>query len=482
MQEEIINDTLRTEATLVRQSAGETVAHEFARLPLIGEGQRRRVAFLNRSYSPDSGATGQLLEQLSIHLAPIYDVTVVAGTPDNQVRQAGIPNTDRQDSQTVRVERLRHTTFDKRRLLGRLTNLATFTWKVRAWGTQAPKFDAVISETDPFFLPLVAAPLAKRMGAKYIAYIQDVYPDIGIALGMQGENLLTRALRERLRRAYLRADRIVVLDEDMRDRLAWWGLPRDKFVIISNWVDTTKVRPLTGHNAFRAQHALQGRFVVMHSGNMGLTQRLDQLVQATTECAWPERALLLLIGDGVRRTALQSEIEKWGVQDRVRILPPQPAQTLSTSLSAANIHVVSLDGSLWGCMFPSKLYGILAVGKATLAVVPTDGSVDRLVRQHRLGLSVLPNSPIEFARAVRYAMEHPDELQQYGSNARQLAVQQFDKLISCNAFETVLAELWETPATSLTKMPAGRATSQASAHWSGATEGDDSTALPVADV
>lgn len=408
---------------------------------------RPKIAFLNRCYWPDSEATGQLLEELASHLTQDYDVTVVAGQPNHNGQGESFRSEGVQIRNGVRIERLKHTKFHKKSIAGRLTNLATFTMKARAWGRRAPDYDVIISETDPFFLPLVAAPMAKRMGAKYVAYLQDVYPDIGVAMGIMSESIATRALRRRLCRAYARADRIVVLDSDMRDRLMGWGLPRDKFVIVPNWTDTELVQPVKQDNPFRAQHGLDGRFVVMHSGNMGLTQRLGSLVVATAEPDWPAEALLLLVGGGARQDELQSQVVRLGVEDRVRFLPYQPLEQLGQSLSAADIQVISMDGAIRGCMAPSKLYGILASGTATLGIVPQGGSVDQLIREQQLGISVCPNDPQSFVAGVRQAMSDRELLEQFGRNGRQLAVDEYDSRKSCHRFQQMLDELLLRPTT-----------------------------------
>ena len=151
----------------------------------------------------------------------------------------------------VNIERLKHSKFAKSSKVGRIVNFLTFTWRVYRWNKSADEtFDVLVSETDPFLLPIAVSRLAKNAGAKYVAYVQDIYPDIPVVMGISRENWVTRVLRDRIRRAYLNAAAIIVLDEDMRDRLAGWGIPYDRFVIHPNWVDTDLIRPVE-HSEFR---------------------------------------------------------------------------------------------------------------------------------------------------------------------------------------------------------------------------------------
>ncbi|QDV68257.1 putative glycosyl transferase [Rosistilla carotiformis] len=401
---------------------------------------RPRIAFLNRCYWPDIEATGQLLEQLCGSLSPEWDITVVAGQPNKNLSGEAFVRRGQQKRDGVTIDRLPHTTLPKRSKIGRLINLLSFTWQARRWGRRgaaSKAFDVIVSESDPFFLPIVAAPIARKMGAKFIVYTQDVYPDIAIGLGVIKEGTITRQIRQRLLAAYRQADRIVVLDDDMRDRLVGWGLPREKFSIVPNWVDTEAIRPLAAANPFRVAHDLDDRFVVMHSGNMGMSQRLEVLINAACHPNWPDHAVVALVGDGARKAALQRYAAERGAQ-HVRFIEYQPIERLTESLTAADLHVVSMDANIRGCLAPSKLYGILASGTPVLAIAPETFSIAREIRSHRIGCAVPPGDVAQIVDYVRWCVEHPDELAASGQNARTLAQTRYDRKIACQQFADVL--------------------------------------------
>ena len=128
--------------------------------------------------------------------------------------------------------------------------------------------------------------------ARLVVYLQDIYPDVAIALNKISPGFITKAVRLLLFGAYKRADRIIVLSHDMKQRLVEQGVDGNKIVIIPNWVDTQVVFPVKGGtNKFRLEQELNGKFVVMHSGNMGLTQQLDQLVEVAEHPQLQERHL-----------------------------------------------------------------------------------------------------------------------------------------------------------------------------------------------
>ncbi|QDS87585.1 putative glycosyl transferase [Rosistilla ulvae] len=407
---------------------------------------RPRIAFLNRCYWPDVEATGQLLEQLCGALSTDWDITVVAGQPNKNLSGEAFVRRGQQQRDGVTIDRLPHTTLPKRSKLGRLINLLSFTWQTRRWGRRVPAaspFDVIVSESDPFFLPIVAAPIARRMGAKFIVYTQDVYPDIAIGLGVIKEGMITRQIRRRLLAAYQQADQIVVLDDDMRDRLVGWGLPPEKFSIVPNWVDTEAIQPLKSANPFRVEQQLDDRFVVMHSGNMGMSQRLEVLIDAACRPDWPDRAVIALVGDGARKAALQAYAAQRDAK-HVRFIEYQPIQRLTESLSAADLHVVSMDANIRGCLAPSKLYGILASGTPVMAIAPEEFSIAREIHTHQVGRAVPPGSVSQIVDYVRWCTEHSNELQASGENARRLAQTRYDRRIATQQFADVLEVVCET--------------------------------------
>jgi len=284
------------------------------------------VVILNRSYWPDTEATGQLLEDLCDHLKDDFDMHVICGQP-NSPQHDDYVKRGVQSHRGVTVHRLQHRQYSKRIPAGRIINLVSFTAAAARY-LRRRRLDAqlFVSETDPFLLPIISARHARRAGSPFVSYLQDIYPDVAEETGKARRGWLTRQIRGALQSAYRSADRVIVLGRCMRDRLTAdpWSIDGGKVAVIPNWSDCQAIQPLPrGENRFLAEQGLLDRFVVMHSGNMGLTQRLDVLVRATRQSDWPQNAVLLLVGDGAARPELEALIRD-GSDDRVRLLPYQP--------------------------------------------------------------------------------------------------------------------------------------------------------------
>src|SRR5262249_45291568 len=176
---------------------------------------------------------------------------------------------------------------------------------------------------------------------------EDVFPEVATRLRRLDSPVLVGVLRQLISLYLQRADRIVAIGETMRRRLEAKGTPGERIRVIPNWIDTATIAPQPRENEWARRHRLDGRFVVMHSGNVGPAPNLDVLVPATTFLRDLEDLQVVIIGFGARHadmTALAKRLEA----DRVRFLPYQPREVLPLSLSAADLHFVGLVKGLAG--------------------------------------------------------------------------------------------------------------------------------------
>ena len=366
--------------------------------------ERPHVCFFNRVYPPASGATGALLAELAPALVDRgWRVTVLTGPAE------GAPSTEMTDD-GVHVERVSALPFTRESTLRRGVSYASLFPAFAARALQIPSPDVLVTKTDPPMLKVLGPPLARLTGARAVHWAQDLYPEVASGVGVLSEDgLVTRALR-RLSTAALRGhDHVVTVGRCMRERLVQdRGLPSDQVSVVPNWPPSVVEPVPRDENPFRAEHDLADRFVVMYSGNMGLAHPFDAVLDAATRLQdeRPE-VLFLFVGEGPRKDDLQRQAARRGL-DTVRFLPFQPKARLHESLSAADLHLVTMRHELEGLVVPSKLYGALGAGRPTLFVGPEGSEAARVVTEHDCG-TVLPDPDgPSLADAIRAWHEAPE--------------------------------------------------------------------------
>ena len=371
-----------------------------------------RVLFLNRSFWPDREATGQFLTELCDDLSQDHEITIVAGPSyhTNQKDHAGFRLWSRERRGKVSIIRTWGTRFSKTNLAGRLVNLGTYYLLAAIVAFRLPRPDVIVAETDPPLLGALAAVLKRRWGCRLVYNVRDLYPDIAEVTGGVRSPFLLDLLRRGNDYAYERADLIVTLGHDMAQRIIDKGVPRDKVVVVPDWVDCGRIHPLES-NSFR--RSFGDKFVVMYSGNMGLSQQLEAVLEAADRLRDDKRILFALIGEGARKKWLQERARAMGLSN-VTFLPYQPLENLGESLSAADLHLIPLAPGAAGCLVPSKIYGILAAGRPFIAMMEDNAEVAQIAREDAVGFVVRPGDVDALVGAIREAVDAPERLKQMG--------------------------------------------------------------------
>jgi len=366
-------------------------------------------------------------------LSSEHEVTFIAG-PSYHVRTRGRGFIRRETHGAISIIRTWGTRLPKRRLPLRFLNLGTYYMLAGLAALRVKRPDIVIAETDPPLLGALGAMLKRRWNCRLVYNVRDLYPDIAIANGALKNRVLLGLLERANRISYRDADCVIVLGEDMRQRLLAKGVPPEKIALVPDWVDCRKIRPIQS-SPFRSQ--LGESFVVMYSGNLGLSQQLETVLDAAAHLRDDSRIKFLLVGDGARKAWLVERARKLGLTN-IEFLPYRPKEELAESLSAADLHLVPLLPGAAGCIVPSKIYGILAAGRPFVAIMEESAEIARLARQNSIGFVVNPGDAEGLSRVIRESAGKRAELLAMGARARRLAEECFDRQVATRRFADVL--------------------------------------------
>jgi putative colanic acid biosynthesis glycosyltransferase WcaI len=399
-----------------------------------------RILVLNQYFHPDQSATSQLLTELCEDLSASHEVTVVTGRPSYSPTAASGSHglISREQHGRVRVLRVWSTSFDRSRgMPGRLTNYASYVATSVVGAVAAAKPDVVVALTDPPLIGLVGAGAARIRRVPFVLVTKDIFPDVAIQLGALRSPALIRSLRLVSRTLFHDAARVVAIGRDMQGRLQEHGLSPDRIVTIHDWSDGRVVVPVEGPSRLRRERGWD-RFVVMHSGNVGLSQSLDTLIGAAELLRGREDILFAIVGEGASKERLTRRVRAAGLAN-VEFLPYQPKESLADSLGAADLHVIGLRRGLPGYIVPSKLYGIMAAGKAYVAAVEPGSEPALVAEEHGCGIVVEPDDPRAVADAIVRSREMP--LDKMGRRGRQAFERLYDRPIATAKYRELLEQV-----------------------------------------
>ncbi len=395
-------------------------------------------------FIPDPASVGQHIADVAIELARRgHRVTVYASNRSYETGAVRYPS--REVIQGVTVRRLPWTSFGKKSFLKRV--LGTFSFHVQALlhGLFTKRPDAILLSTSPPMIGVAGSLVGFVRRAPVAYWAMDLNPDQLLTLGkIKSGGMMARFLEGGNRFILKRAGLIVALDRFMLDRLkARRGIDLSgKTRIIPPWPHEDHLEPVShAANPFRAQHGLMDKFVIMYSGNHTPSNPLTTLLEASLAFRDDPNVRFLFVGGGIVKREIE-EFAKTNQLDNIISLPYQPLAELGHSLSAADVHVVSLGESMAGIIHPCKVYGAMAVGRPILYFGPSQSHVSDLLAEHRIGWSIKHGDVTGAIAGIREALAAPQaDLNQMGARASAALAAHFTQSQLCGEFCDSLVRL-----------------------------------------
>jgi colanic acid biosynthesis glycosyl transferase WcaI len=393
---------------------------------------------LNEYYPPDTSATAKNAVLVVEALAQRHQVTVLAGRPSYDPTERHPPYLLRREVRgSIVVERVGSTAFPRFRMQGRLSNYLSYL-ALAVPRALSIRSDVVVAMTDPPFEGLAGAFVSKLSGRPFVYNLRDMYPDMAVGGDIVRPGGWTQVWESLHRRALRRAARVIVLGEDMRERILSKGVDPQRITIVRDSVELPEAVPVPDHPVVRE---IRGdfRFVLVHAGNIGFYGAWQVLIDSA-RLLERDGVGLVFIGEGAMKDAVQADARGC---TNVRFLPFRPASEVPCVMAAGDLHVITVKRGLEGVVVPSKVYNILAAGRPILAVATDKTEVARFAKRDGCGLAADPDDPASVAAAVRTALQDPDRLACMGRKSRGLA-EAYDRAKQLQTFVQTVEEAGTT--------------------------------------
>lgn len=374
------------------------------------------ILLFNEYYPPDTSATAKIAVQMAETLALRHKVTVVAGRPSYDPDEYYPFAFLRRDKcNGVIVERVGSTVYPRHRMRRRVSNYLTYL-ALAVPRAIALRPDVVLAMTDPPVAGIAGAFVARRLGCPFIYNIQDMYPDMAVGGEIVRPSGWVDRWEKMHRRALKQAARVIVLGDDMRDRILAKGVAPDQVVVVRHGTSFPAALPEQTDPVVKELRC-GFNFVAIHAGNLGFYGAWNTLL-AAAKILSNENIGVVFIGDGANREALGASAAD---SPNVRFLPFRPVDQIPHVMMAGDIHVITVRRGLEGVVVPSKLYSILAAGRPLLVVAASNSDAARIVTETGCGLAADPDDPAAVAAAIRELRGDPARLEEMGRRARETA-------------------------------------------------------------
>ena len=346
--------------------------------------QRYNFLFYSAVYPPDPASVGQHIADVAVETAHRgHRVRML--TSDRGYDNPSLRYPLYEWRSGVEIIRLRWCSFGKKSFFSRILGQCSFTLQVLFHGMIGFRPDAILVSTIPPFGVVAALPLSKFKKSSIVFWVMDINPDEAVCLGLVGPNSWSARFMEFINKKALRvAKTVITLDPYMKERIKSKIAERKCVKIIPPWpYDDTFSKSKEIGQSFRKQHGLEDKFIIMYSGNHSWVHPIDTILQAAEKLIHRTDIVFLFVGGGTEKRKVERAIKK-GLPN-IRSLPYQPFEQLGESLSAADVHVVTMGENMVGIVHPCKIYGAMAVKRPILAIAPDESHISEIVEKNKIG-------------------------------------------------------------------------------------------------
>ena len=348
-----------------------------------------QLLIITQFFPPDYAATGQLIQELAHNLGQNdIQVNIFTGQPGYVFKQESAPRTE--IKQNLNIRRSKTVQICSSRIRAKALNGIIFTLRA-TWHIirNARQNNIILLTTAPPFLAIAGYLANLFFGSEYICLIYDLYPDAVVELGIISQSSWIAKLWHKINSlVWNRSKKIIVLSETMKRRItAQHPQTADKISVIHNWANADWIKPLPKEdNWFARQHQLDRKFTVLYSGNMGRCHDLDTILGAM-KLLQNQPVQFVFIGAGAKHEQCRQAVAEFKL-DNCTFLPYQDKTNLPYSLTACDLALVSISPGLEGVVAPSKLYGIMAAGKAIAAICEPHSYLRQIITDAGCGAAI----------------------------------------------------------------------------------------------
>lgn len=397
---------------------------------------RKKLLIYAHYYIPDAASTGQILRELAESMLDQFDITVICvvpsylGTIEEKYKKKKYY---KEEINGVKVLRIRVPEFTKTNKKSRVKNILAYFFGAMGATFKVGKMDYVFSISQPPILGGLLGVWGKwTKHARYIYNIQDFNPEQVLAVGYTKSRFVTDTMMWFDKFSCRQSDLIITVGRDLvetvRKRFKGKKIPRT--VMINNWIDENEIYPLDEDNekvlAFKKKYGLDGRFVIMYSGNIGLYYDLEKLIEVIerfrpgTRTADGREAVFAFVGAGSVLDRLKTYVKEHHM-DNVTFIPYQDKADLIYSLNAGDVHWCVNAKGIKGVSCPSKYYGLAAAGKPVIGVLESGSEIRCLIEDTQGGLCCEPGEYDKVEENIRWFIENAGngELKAMGYRGRE---------------------------------------------------------------
>ena len=313
-------------------------------------------------------------------------------------------------------------------------------WCVQFWkGLHAKDIDLIYLASTPPIQGALGAILKRIKKIPFVYNLQDIFPDSLVGTGLvRNSGLIWKIGRVIEDFTYKHADKIIVISEDFKRNIMAKGVPEEKIVVVYNWVDQNVVKNIDrkDNKLFDRYHLNKNRFYITYSGNIGLTQNMDLLLDVAKGLEDNEEIQFVLIGEGAYKEQVKEIIDRDNIKN-VTLLPFQPYEDISHVFSLGDVGIIISKPGVGENSVPSKTWSIMSASRPVLANFD-ENEIKTILSENECGVFTKAGDKQAFTDAILELCRNRELCRKYGENGRKFVMENLTREIGTQKYIDVI--------------------------------------------
>lgn len=404
-----------------------------------------KILYLPAYFYPETAASSYLGENRNQAFADAgFEIDAYAPMPCR-----GISKEVRKEYKKRRVEKL----YDGKMTLHRFSMYAegknpilralryVLCWIAQGWkGMRAKDVDCIYLASTPPIQGMLGAFIKKFRGIPFVYNLQDIFPDSLFNNGLANKGgILWKIGRVIENFTYKHADKIIVISEDFKKNIMAKGVPEEKIVVVYNWVDQNAVVNVDRENnkLFDKYNLDRSKFYIEYSGNIGLSQNMDMLLEVMEELQASHPDInLALVGEGAYKAQAEKIVADKQLKNVV-MLPFQPYEDISYVFSLGDVGLVISKPGTGAASVPSKTWSIMSASRPVLANFDENELKD-ILAGNECGIFTKAGDKEAFKQSIITLYKNRELCKQYGKNGRQFVMDNLTREVGTQKYVDVI--------------------------------------------
>jgi len=392
------------------------------------------ILYIHQHFATPAGSTGTRSYEFARRWVKAgHKVTLITGYYDIGGLQVDKALYQKQNIEGINVVVVGTKYSNKQSHLRRITSFLSFCLLSIYAGLRTKGVDAIYVSSTPVTVGIPAMVIKWARHIPFVFEVRDQWPEIPIELGIITNRFTIKILLWLEKTIYKNCSSIVALSPGQADGIRAVLTEEKAITVIPNSCDTDVFRPDINGSAIRQRMDWGNKLVLLHTGAMGKVNGLNFVIDAAERLKEHSDIVFVLIGDGNQKPFLEGRVKKLGLTN-VQILPSVPKQQrrkaspsgLPEILAAADIALVVIANyPIIEHNCANKFFDGLAAGKPVL--LNYSGWQRKILESNEAGFGCTLCNLDEFVEKVLYLNSHRKQVEQMGQNARQVAVEKFDR-------------------------------------------------------